>query len=561
MSYMEIPVSKRKDNRPVKLLGDPLDSRGLPMSYDPRNFYEYHFETLSQGASGLESFLYKFIPYDYIRSFAFAINPMWKFGTSPTRITPPNRNISRMSSAIGDLGIRHKTGLSETRSSAMYNGCPTGLEIKSPGVVTDSIFYANHSTAVTRALFGKDTTARTRPIGSDYGECAFSHVTVFNPDRVVRYSSETKTHLTKPSCTVKKQYTENKAWSQESISPGAYLTLSSAKALCDQELAFAKSILTARGLELVRRAVPTSRYDSLLRNVIELRDIPRSVLQLRDTLGGFREIYRSISDRSIRDAVFGFDAKRHLSGEYLSFQFGWRQLYNDLRKMLTSPERVAKRLNRLVSSAGKKAMYGSTIKFSDALPSSSPTLHLGLSADREYSPFSTQTAGVRNCHLRCSMKATFRFPDANVPKFREEYFARSIGTNLVPGDFYDLIPWSWLVDWFTGAGEYLHAVQEINDDPSLIDYGFISSRVESTLDYHYKYRELVLRSFTIDGIQQNDPVYNYYDRTYQAGATVVSYVRKDASTLMDMKSPSNYQGLSLYKQTILGALFAQRMKT
>ncbi|DAD50059.1 TPA_asm: maturation protein [ssRNA phage Gerhypos.4_11] len=554
-------MSIRKKRTSIKLFGDPQDTRGLPASVDPRHFYEYRIERLSQSASGLESFLYRLIPYDYIRSFAIAIDPLWKFKISPARIQPANRTLSRVTKSMSTVIQTTTRGLSETSSSLMFNGCPTGKETvsRSPTDTTSSV----RVDSVDRSLQGLDTTFRTRPTGFEFGECNFTSINAFCPDRTVEVSSKTAVLLTKPTCSIGTQYSRNNSFTRITVSPGAYYPWSRHQALRLQESNFAGSLLTSRGLALVQRAMPTSRHQSLLRNVIELRDIPRSILSLRDSLVYFRSLYSSIPSDKLRNQIFHLGLRKTelrsvLPNEYLSYQFGWKQLFGDIMNALNQPAKVAKRINYLMRHAGRDAPYSTVMKYSELLPTSSPRF-VWPSTTKDSSPIVEDVHGTREITLRASLHADFRFPDVDRPLFKQALFSQMLGEDLSPPDIYDLVPWTWLTDWYTGLGNYLHAVYEINNDRSLINFGFVSAKVKSTLIHDHQWSEFLTDSKTVDGIQNNYPTSYYRKASCSATAIATTYIRRDASQVLNISSPADTGQLSTWKQTILGALFAQRI--
>lgn len=87
------------------------DTRGLPEGYDPHKLYEYRRDLIVDKATGLESFLYKYIPWSVIKSFAIAIDPFHQFKVAPGVITPANRVKYRQTALFYRNGILYKTQL------------------------------------------------------------------------------------------------------------------------------------------------------------------------------------------------------------------------------------------------------------------------------------------------------------------------------------------------------------------------------------------------------------------------------------------------------------------
>jgi len=66
-------------------------------------------------------------------------------------------------------------------------------------------------------------------------------------------------------------------------------------------------------------------------------------------------------------------------------------------------------------------------------------------------------------------------PTVDAPKLRDELVLEKFGLwPPRPSDIYNLIPWSWLVDWFADLGGYLSLVEEIQMDKQLINWGMLT---------------------------------------------------------------------------------------
>lgn len=542
--------------KPIVHFGDgSRDTRGLPSSMDPRHFYEYRIEQLSKTATGLESLLFRLIPHTYIKSYCIAIDPLYKFKVSPDRVAVTNRTLTKSTLSTSRVLSTRAMAVVVNTYPKKSGFCPTS-QILSDTTTTPTNLTSS-AKVIDRIAYIQDTTHRTRPIGCDFGEAKIFSLTSGTYDRHAYYDDKSLVENYGVSCPVNRDFLDVHKFGYQTRSPGAYVTPTSALLLRNIEYTRADYFLSKRGLEMVRRAIPTSRHESLLRNIIELRDVPRSVASLQHLLGSYRSIYQSISDRGIRDAVFSLVSKtnRALPTEYLSYQFGWRQLYQDVMSMLFQPAKVGKRINSLIAKAGRTASFGSTIKFIDDQPPTTPPYTIVVTG-YDNQPIRNSTRMIREVTLRSSITGNFPFPSVDLPKFRQELFQKMLGENLTPGDLYDLIPWTWLVDWFSGLGNYLHIIQEINDDQTLIDHGFVSyeSKVQHIQNYscgqlrrrYHVYQNVVIENSQTYPVSSQDFVLH-----------TKCYVRKDASTILGIKSPAGT--LSLFQQSILGALFAKRI--
>lgn len=162
------------------------DTRGLPEGFDPRMLYEYRFSKLKEQATGVEWFLYKYIPYSIIRSFAVAIDPTAPFKVAPGVVTPANRKKYRATASV--LQYRKVTTEHEQYSYASfppnYNGvggcwAPFVQYLHNP--TTGSSVFVRTQEALPDVL--NDTTSKTRLLGSKQGELDLFKSVLNSPPR------------------------------------------------------------------------------------------------------------------------------------------------------------------------------------------------------------------------------------------------------------------------------------------------------------------------------------------------------------------------------------------
>ena len=162
--------------------------------------------------------------------------------------------------------------------------------------------------------------------------------------------------------------------------------------------------------------------------------------------------------------------------------------------------------------------------------------------------------------LHCILQAKFDFPPAMDLLFREDLFTRKMGFIPSPVDLYNLVPWSWLIDWFSGLGSYLHLIEEMTSDPSLINFGFASVNMESTFEARRDMRTLLSsNAYSIDG-GASTWTYDYNNSTYSAIALFKSYAREDVSSFTSLRSAATGVNLNSFQQSIIGALLSQKAK-
>lgn len=146
---------------------------------------------------------------------------------------------------------------------------------------------------------------------------------------------------------------------------------------------------------------------------------------------------------------------QRLASANLATQFGLLPMLRDVKTLFQMPDAVAKRQkewDRLYSSGGLKRRM---------------TLHKGESTDtRTYTHFGGYGLLAAKCNGTINSWGTVRWKPTNPspnfgrptdPEVKRMLLGLTAGD--IPANLWNALPWSWLVDWFTNAGDILQANQ------------------------------------------------------------------------------------------------------
>jgi hypothetical protein len=543
-----------------------IDTRGLPEGFDPHMFYEYRIQQNSETASGLEGFLYKLLPYELIRSFAIAIDPFHQFKVAPMAITPANRKRIRQTVSVFDYSLVQNTADVSTWISAYnWQGTPGA---NGPPQAGPPLHYTGteptYAPLSANVMESNDTTRRTRLMGSKDGTFDKFKYSVGSPMRRVERIESSRLRYSGAPYGVSGSpgvygYDNiyNLTWNyRSSVTPGAVYPLYAIDQLREHEFDIAETLMSKHAVAMFKGILPSRRDYTLFRNIVELRDIPHSIIQLDKTLRHLESLYDVIKlSKKLKRKLISFNtALEDIPKEYLSFVFGWRQTYKDITDLLGVPEKMSKKFNFLLTRSGKPTSYRSKRNFllsGDSVPSFYyPGLHW-----EEFPETSTTVA--RSCELRMVVNSTFDFPPLNPVTFRRSEFIRKLGVVPTFTDLYNLVPWTWLLDWYTGFGNYIDLIEEVNNDRSLINYGFITCVSKGQVQTTRKWYDA--RSDRVDngsGFVDTNPA--WIRRTHTSTLDFEFQLRKDLGAVMDVRTISDPSTLSTYQNSILGALLAQR---
>lgn len=541
-----------------------VDTRGLPEGMDPRYLYEYRSDRLqNKPDSGLEKFLYKLMPFSMIKSFAFAIDPFSHFKVAPGVITPQNRTKYRATASVLTLRRLHVTRYNTTYASIVnymgVGGADGPVKYEPTVKLSDGYYELNPQSPLPQVLH--DTTRRTRLMGSTQGEMEKTSSYIACPSRQVAkyYNPRTEFYLNVPSNPFHYPSINGgiDVERQSYDGPAARIDLTTYNNFVASEKSNAIAQMQKHSLSMYKGISPLSRNYTLFRNIVELRDIPRSIVQLRNTFKNLMEVDRllKVPHKAQQLIVARKRSLSDLPKEYLSYAFGWRQTYKDAVDLLVKPAQIAKQINFILQRNGKPTTYRTKRNFISGASGVAGFDYevLGLEFDVGYS-----SRIVRETELRMVVNTTFDFPTVDVPELRRTLTYNKLGVYVRPIDLYNLVPWTWLVDWFTGFGNYLEVIDGYNHDPSAINWGMITAVSSSKLitDFHSTSESTEVRQVN------HDPAYYTFPRVKNNHSSIchLSYqLRKDLSTVFDVNATSDPASLTPYQLSILGALLAQRV--
>jgi hypothetical protein len=552
-----------------------VDTRGLPEGYDPHKFYEYRYQNAVDRADSFQSFLYKLIPLSLVESLAITLDPTYKFKVSPCPITPGNRTKYRYLTSVFQKRDVYAQRFVTNRLPLVNYGNVGGC--RSPYLVdvnsSDPPFHGTWPAQPTLADTLVDTTSRTRLMGSSQGELTLFKGQLYSGPRQLdthRYVNTTNVYddsgPSDPCIAVGGTYRYTSYFDDHITvhmnGQSATLSVATHSNLRQAEIDYNLNLMQDQAVGLLKGWSPLRRDYTIFRNLVELRDLPRSILSLRETMNNLRKLYTSLSHSpSIREIVFDLTrTAKDIPSEYLSYHFGWKATYKDLTDLLALPEKLVKRYNFLIRRSGKPTTFRAKRSFVSGESGVSgfdyDIFDLDLiDPSRGEGVFSRKE---RESEVRLIINATFDFPPVEPVSFRDRRFYDRIGLIPHPVDFYNLIPWTWLVDWFTGLGNYIELIDETNRDPSLINWGMLTCVSKGRLITELKSRTRSTRETNIDGVSSvTEELFSRNSHTSVFDYTCET--RRDIATFLDVSRTSEPTSLSAYQTSILGALLAQRI--
>lgn len=509
---------------------------------DPLDFYVKRARKLELEAQGVERLAYRIFGADNIGSITFAIDPLRPFRRVGQQAVPVNR--TRKFTAHG---TPNTTKVRLIKRSILGESPPD----TSTADPFDRLPYSESCTVTTSTLAGvnqqlingevKDTTYRTRPFGNDEGEFELWNPRVYAKG-TSRVSIDDSDNWAEPN---NYRYRTADVEDSSHIGPCATVSASTVNNLRSGMQTYLLSLMGSNTIKLVNAVNPSKREFALAYSVGELKDLPRSI----ET--GLRTLVQA--RRLAMGRVKGLEAKQ-AAAEFVSFEFGWKQMYKDIDRFINFPERLAKKVNFLMRRNGKLTTLRAGRLFEPRTVAVPPSfVHTLLT--KEVSKGITNSALIRD-ELKLVVRTLIDFPRLEVPEVRKSFVYEQLGVSPTPEDVYNLIPWTWLNDWFTGLGDYVNCYDRVNLDPQLVDVGFITGI--STL---HASSLLVTERQTIRqrAITPPVPPVYYQDvnpnrRSREARLEAKLQIRRSLTSAYGVKPAWELTALSGFQLSILGAL-------
>jgi hypothetical protein len=531
----------------------------IAQALDPRGFFELRYTKLQEEAEGLEKFVYKLFGPDVVKSVTFAIDPLHKFkylthGVSTvTRmrdwqsVAPATKKVLRKNTTIHWFQDPNTATLDEFQDREPLRNTTTVT-------LDDTLGFTSQ-----QAIYGRihDTSISTRPIQVEEGELLLWKPLVFSPDRYLRWvSNEDIAYFnTVPAHPYKDVQIRLKV--RDGVGPAARILPTSINTIRDTEITLGDNAIGNHVLRMVSNCMSQSRQFGITYSVAELKDIP---LTLKNAVESIMEVSKKAKRDRLKGDIFLRGDRRYSSG-YLNAVFGWLPVYRDVVKMLRTPARVSKKINLLLARQGLPTTFRDSFKYIE--PLSSPP---GFTYDT-YAPEETQisigTTGTRTVEMRCMVNQTVELPSIASPQLRKDLLVKLWGLDPDPEDVYNLVPWTWLVDWFGGLGDYVKAYNVVNTDPSIINYGFMT--YDSVIEIRTDRVGRVTYSLNTKNVPPiGDPgitVIKNYDTTHSSVLRSNLQLRRSIGNAFDMRPSYELSEFTGSQLAILGALLTLRNKT
>lgn len=148
-----------------------------------------------------------------------------------------------------------------------------------------------------------------------------------------------------------------------------------------------------------------------------------------------------------------YDLLTYANNQHLSYNFGWKPFLRDIYSLVKGVTEFESRLRQFLQEEGvllTKHISGGEQTFSPY--------------ERLVSSYDTTWARIRTGHYSYVQRSTFQFtyelPKLSENEIRWRALLDTLGLTMNPSDFWAIMPWSFVVDWFVSVKSVLEKSNE-----------------------------------------------------------------------------------------------------
>lgn len=180
-----------------------------------------------------------------------------------------------------------------------------------------------------------------------------------------------------------------------------------------------------------------------------------------------------------------------LGDAYLNVQFGWLPLLSDIRKMYELSQTIDKRLAEIVRQNGKGIHRRRLIRDSTQTTiinewrhATQPFMWWQGYAPPQWVGGTSRMDETLTVTDKIWFVGKFRYyiPDIGSSEWTKRTTRALYGANITPEVAWNLLPWSWLIDWFGNIGDVMSNMSSNAVDNLTADYAYIMRTQETRYD-------------------------------------------------------------------------------
>jgi hypothetical protein len=193
----------------------------------------------------------------------------------------------------------------------------------------------------------------------------------------------------------------------------------------------------------------------------------------------------SLVDKNFNPAISALGTLSYfkaLGHEYLNVVFGWEPFVRDLRKLYRLWQTIDRRLAQIIRENGKGIRRRATV-LTDRSENVTgaffnlPFIHVGGNPGTiaQGTTLYKVTTTV-NTHVWFAGKFQYYIPDVGSSEWTGRAKQALFGAKPTPSLLWNVLPWSWLIDWFSNVGDCVNNLNSGWAENLTCKYSFIMKR-------------------------------------------------------------------------------------
>ncbi len=272
-----------------------------------------------------------------------------------------------------------------------------------------------------------------------------------------------------------------------------------------------------------------------LYSILEMRDFPR----LATTMLNFKKFF----------TLSGVKKTKAIADLHLAHEFGWKATVGEIKNFVEAVDSASKRIDQLIRDNGRAVRRKGTIyenkwsTYSKSSTSGAASAYPVLVTQCYKDLGTSETIETFTAKAWYSGRFRYYLPawaGGRMPDRKKLFRALAFGGTPSPSDLYNLMPWTWLIDYFTNLGKFFEAVSGGVEENFIADYCYVMYE-----ESHLRQHRVQFKVYTA----------NNWDAFDQIEATsVASRVYKSRESASVFGFGTSQKSLSGKQWSILGAL-------
>lgn len=171
-------------------------------------------------------------------------------------------------------------------------------------------------------------------------------------------------------------------------------------------------------------------------------------------LGDVSRMFKVIPSRHFKLSNWR-DVLSYANGQHLNYNFGWKPFISDVRKLFSATCNWETRLDKFVKDQGRSLHRVRRTEYEFSVPKTRDTSPPALlrAGTGEFWKWYYSGSGTR--YNASAFDYRYQLPQYSKNGLRARGLLDTLGLNVTPANVWQVLPWSFVIDWFYDVEGYL----------------------------------------------------------------------------------------------------------